>query len=142
MYPEGTRSHQSDNTLLPFKKGAFHLAVQGQMPLVPIVVSTYAPFYCEAEMMFEPCVVHIQSKSTSLTRFYSLGTHSYDWIKDGGCRSTVNRHKGTNGCCSQTHFYNVSTFIFKIGIKCSGQGVCGKPLLSETLELSFSQRKW
>jgi 1-acyl-sn-glycerol-3-phosphate acyltransferase len=29
--------------MLPFKKGAFHLAVQGQIPLVPIVFSTYAP---------------------------------------------------------------------------------------------------
>ena len=43
-YPEGTRSRQSDATMLPFKKGAFHLAVQGQFDVVPVVVSTYPPF--------------------------------------------------------------------------------------------------
>jgi lysophosphatidate acyltransferase len=60
MYPEGTRSHQSDKSLLPFKKGAFHLAIQGQMPLVPIVASTYAPCYSESLFLFEPCTIHIK----------------------------------------------------------------------------------
>ncbi|XP_034950998.1 1-acyl-sn-glycerol-3-phosphate acyltransferase alpha isoform X2 [Chelonus insularis] len=39
MFPEGTR--HSNNSLLPFKKGAFHLAIETQMPLQPIVVSKY-----------------------------------------------------------------------------------------------------
>ncbi len=60
MYPEGTRSHQTDASLLPFKKGAFHLAVQGQMPLIPIVASTYAPTYSESRMVFEPALITIQ----------------------------------------------------------------------------------
>ncbi|KAJ3290322.1 1-acyl-sn-glycerol-3-phosphate acyltransferase beta [Rhizoclosmatium sp. JEL0117] len=33
MYPEGTRSYQSDNSLLPFKQGAFRLAIEGQVPI-------------------------------------------------------------------------------------------------------------
>jgi 1-acyl-sn-glycerol-3-phosphate acyltransferase len=37
VFPEGTRSQQE--TLLPFKKGAFHMAVATGLPLVPLVCS-------------------------------------------------------------------------------------------------------
>ncbi|KAJ3100304.1 1-acylglycerol-3-phosphate O-acyltransferase [Phlyctochytrium planicorne] len=52
MFPEGTRSHQTTNDMLPFKKGAFQLAVQGQMPIVPIVVSTYGDMYSSKQVYF------------------------------------------------------------------------------------------
>jgi lysophosphatidate acyltransferase len=42
MFPEGTRSYAKDPMLLPFKKGAFHLAVQAGVPIVPVVVSNYS----------------------------------------------------------------------------------------------------
>lgn len=42
MFPEGTRSYAKEPMLLPFKKGAFHLAVQAQVPIVPCVVSNYS----------------------------------------------------------------------------------------------------
>lgn len=39
MFPEGTRSQGKG--LLPFKTGAFHIALQAQVPLVPIACSSY-----------------------------------------------------------------------------------------------------
>lgn len=41
IFPEGTRSYASGPELGPFKKGAFHLAVQAGMPVVPIVCANY-----------------------------------------------------------------------------------------------------
>lgn len=60
IFPEGTRSHQTDNTLLPFKKGAFHLAKSKGFPIVPIVASTYAPSYNEKTMTFEPATFQVK----------------------------------------------------------------------------------
>lgn len=40
MFPEGTRSR--GRGLLPFKTGAFHTAIQADVPVVPIVASSYA----------------------------------------------------------------------------------------------------
>lgn len=39
MFPEGTRGNGVE--LLPFKKGAFHVAVNTQCPIQPVVVSKY-----------------------------------------------------------------------------------------------------
>ncbi|XP_077486020.1 1-acyl-sn-glycerol-3-phosphate acyltransferase beta-like [Amblyomma americanum] len=43
VFPEGTRN--AEPQLLPFKKGAFYMALQCQVPIVPIVFSRYSGFF-------------------------------------------------------------------------------------------------
>jgi 1-acyl-sn-glycerol-3-phosphate acyltransferase len=42
MFPEGTRG-RNEGKLLPFKKGAFHMAINAKVPLVPVVASSAEP---------------------------------------------------------------------------------------------------
>lgn len=51
LYPEGTRN--SSSTLLPFKKGAFHVAIASQAPIQPIIVSRYY-FLDDTKKLFNP----------------------------------------------------------------------------------------
>ncbi|KAK4179626.1 putative 1-acyl-sn-glycerol-3-phosphate acyltransferase [Triangularia setosa] len=71
MFPEGTRSYTKEPTMLPFKKGAFHLAVQAQVPIVPVVVANYSHVYSIKEMVFKsgsvPCKVLDPIPTTGLT---------------------------------------------------------------------------
>ncbi|KAI8893137.1 hypothetical protein BC833DRAFT_625172 [Globomyces pollinis-pini] len=66
IFPEGTRSHQIDNTLLPFKKGAFHLAKQFGYPIVPIVSSTYYPAYDEKRKLFNDATIQVKGTTIHL----------------------------------------------------------------------------
>ncbi|CAF1280761.1 unnamed protein product [Adineta steineri] len=43
VFPEGTRNMA--DTFLPFKFGAFRLAIEAQVPIVPVVFSSYKPIY-------------------------------------------------------------------------------------------------
>ncbi|KAF7552828.1 hypothetical protein G7046_g7278 [Stylonectria norvegica] len=52
MFPEGTRSYPKDPMLLPFKKGAFHLAIQAGVPIVPVVVSNYSHILYVKDFVF------------------------------------------------------------------------------------------
>jgi lysophosphatidate acyltransferase len=54
MFPEGTRSYAKDPMLLPFKKGAFHLAIQAGAPIVPVVVANYSNVLYPKTMHFVP----------------------------------------------------------------------------------------
>ena len=51
MFPEGTRNGSAN--LLPFKKGAFHVAIASQTPIQPIIVSRYN-FLDDRKKVFNP----------------------------------------------------------------------------------------
>ncbi|KAK7740523.1 1-acylglycerol-3-phosphate O-acyltransferase [Cytospora paraplurivora] len=71
MFPEGTRSYAKEPMLLPFKKGAFHLAVQAQVPIVPVVVANYSHVLYPKDLVFNsgkiPCKVLEPIPTTGLT---------------------------------------------------------------------------
>ncbi|NXF12451.1 PLCA acyltransferase, partial [Smithornis capensis] len=58
IFPEGTRNH--GGSMLPFKRGAFQLAVKAQVPIIPVVLSSYNSFYNQKEKRFTPGKLIIQ----------------------------------------------------------------------------------
>lgn len=62
MFPEGTRSYAKDPMLLPFKKGAFYLAVQAGVPIVPVVVANYSNILYIKSMIFNAGRIPVTGK--------------------------------------------------------------------------------
>ena len=58
IFPEGTR-YQLDK-VMPFKKGAFHLAVQAQVPLVPVVIGNYRNVLDRQNKRFDGGVIRVK----------------------------------------------------------------------------------
>ena len=56
--PEGTRSQTE--RLGPFKKGAFHLAMQAGVPIVPIVIHNALESQPKGETLFRPATIRVQ----------------------------------------------------------------------------------
>ncbi|EHB05577.1 1-acyl-sn-glycerol-3-phosphate acyltransferase beta [Heterocephalus glaber] len=70
IYPEGTRNDNRD--LLPFKKGAFYLAVQAQVPIIPVVYSSFSAFYDLQTKLFTSGTVQVQVLDAVPTRGLSV----------------------------------------------------------------------
>ena len=68
IFPEGTRSSSPVPSMLPFKKGPFHLAVAAQLPIVPIVCENYAPLYSSQRKYFESGDLVIKGKPLPRSR--------------------------------------------------------------------------
>ncbi|KAK7202574.1 putative 1-acylglycerol-3-phosphate acyltransferase [Myxozyma melibiosi] len=60
IFPEGTRSYSTTPELLPFKRGAFHLAMQSGFPIIPVVVANYSHLYSPKNRTFESGTLKIK----------------------------------------------------------------------------------
>lgn len=60
IFPEGTRARLQEADLLLFKKGAFHMAVQAKIPIVPIVVANYSDNYNSKRKIFRGGEINIK----------------------------------------------------------------------------------
>ncbi|KAG5297814.1 1-acylglycerol-3-phosphate acyltransferase [Histoplasma ohiense] len=60
IFPEGTRSYSADPVLLPFKKGAFHLAIKAGVDIVPIVAENYAHLLDAKKLRFEAGTIRVK----------------------------------------------------------------------------------
>lgn len=60
IFPEGTRSTLTTLDLLPFKKGAFHLAKSGKIPVVPVVVSNTSNIFSASKKIFNRGTINIK----------------------------------------------------------------------------------
>jgi len=65
IFPEGTRSMRQNDDLLPFKKGAFHLAVQAGLPIIPVVYENYWRLYRKG--VFEGGTLKVRGALCSIT---------------------------------------------------------------------------
>lgn len=60
MFPEGTRSATEALDMLPFKKGAFHLAKQARIPVIPVVVSNTSTIFNAKRKIFNTGEIFIE----------------------------------------------------------------------------------
>ena len=58
LSPEGTRAVSPK--LAPFKKGAFHLAMQAGVPVVPIVIHNSGDVQPKGDMIYHPATVEVE----------------------------------------------------------------------------------
>ena len=74
--PEGTRS--SSMKPGPFKKGAFHLAIDAGVPILPVVIHNTADVQAKGDFLFHPATVTVEilpAINTSEWRKESLNEH-------------------------------------------------------------------
>ncbi|HYP25424.1 MAG TPA: lysophospholipid acyltransferase family protein [Blastocatellia bacterium] len=69
VYPEGTRSR--DGRLLPFKKGAFFMAMTAGVPVVPLTISGSTKIMPKGEIKIYPATVRITAHEPISTEGYS-----------------------------------------------------------------------
>ena len=72
LSPEGTRAVTP--TLAPFKKGAFHLAMQAGVPIVPIVIHNSVDVQPKGDWLYHPGTVEVEVLPPVMTSKWSRDT--------------------------------------------------------------------
>ena len=72
LAPEGTRTISP--TLGPFKKGAFHLAIQAGVPIVPVVIRNAGDVAPKGDFVFRPATVEVDVLPPVDTSNWTRGT--------------------------------------------------------------------
>ena len=67
VFPEGTRTSTPYHDIRSFKKGAFHLAIQAGLPVVPVVAENYWNLYHHGH--FESGTFKVRGVATSPRAF-------------------------------------------------------------------------
>ena len=62
LFPEGTRSMRPYSDMLPFKKGAFHLAVKAGVPIVHVVTENYSHVMSPRALRFNAGSIKVKGK--------------------------------------------------------------------------------
>jgi lysophosphatidate acyltransferase len=81
VFPEGTRSLTSDCTLRGFKKGAFHVAIETGLPIIPVVFENQWRIYRPGVFNSGKCKIRGEpypsapSASPPTNSLYSLATY-------------------------------------------------------------------
>ena len=69
VYPEGTRS--PDGRMLPFKKGAFMMAIEAGVPVVPVSISGSSTIMPKGEVKIFPSTIYLTIHEPISTAAYS-----------------------------------------------------------------------
>lgn len=72
MFPEGTRNKTKDQVMIPFKDGAFRLAIELQVPILPLVYINTQKVMPNKPLIMCPGVIHIHELEMVSTDGYSL----------------------------------------------------------------------
>jgi 1-acyl-sn-glycerol-3-phosphate acyltransferase len=85
LFAEGTQN-RSKEVLQPFKDGAFRLAIDTQMPLLPMVVIGAGPLMPPGTINLRPGLIKIivgpEISTAGLTETIALKNHTFDVMKD------------------------------------------------------------
>lgn len=92
IFPEGHRNHSGG--IEAFKKGAFYLAIQAQVPILPVVFSSYRAFMRSSEKMFGSGDVIIEALPEIPTK--GMKIEDIDWLMEKTRDLMIKKHEELN----------------------------------------------